>query len=318
MSIQQIIYVFAVAVGGAPFSARAYELTTHALLTNRAYAISALGSQPSLLTQLGLVHLPSPFGRSYYDFTSSLIRKRSVNAFELSKFRDVDRIDEQRINGWLMRGAVRADDGGAAAAWFASEPYITDRDPYGLLNRFCNHFLDPITRNALSTSLFSDPETRIVCPNSENFNAANWAIGANAGGADAFSASPQAVDNFRNHFTIPSAREAMWRALTLTNEAGAPAQRIAGDTEEQTRKAYWASTFRALGNVLHLNQDMGQPQHARNEGHGPGHSGLFERYVDARAAQMPDTIFKFDGEGKLFIEQGGLPSLPLENSYPIP
>ena len=318
MSSRNEKFFFVLAVSCVTLSASAFELTTHAALTNRAYAISTLGSQPSHLTQLGLVNLPSPFERSYYDFTSILISKRAENAYELSKFVPGSEGDRLRINGWLMRGAVREDDGGLAAAIRAGEPYLTDPDPYGLINRFCNHFFDPITRNALSTSLFSDPLTRAGCPNSDNFNAANWAIGANAGGADAFSASPLAVDNFRNHFTIPSAREAMWRALTLTNKVGAPAQRIAGDTEERTRKAYWASTFRALGNVLHLNQDMAQPQHTRNEGHGLGPSSSFERYVDARAAQVPDTIFKFDGEGNIFIEQGGLPPLPLEIAFPIP
>ncbi len=33
------------------------------------------------------------------------------------------------------------------------------------------------------------------------------------------------------------------------------------------RHAYRATTFRALGDVLHLVQDMGQPQHTRNAAH---------------------------------------------------
>ena len=37
-----------------------------------------------------------------------------------------------------------------------------------------------------------------------------------------------------------------------------------------------------------------------------------------RAAQTPDTVFKFDGDGNLFIEHGGLSVQPLENTYPIP
>jgi hypothetical protein len=30
------------------------------------------------------------------------------------------------------------------------------------------------------------------------------------------------------------------------------------------RDAYWATTFRALGSVMHLVQDMGNPQHTRD------------------------------------------------------
>ena len=47
------------------------------------------------------------------------------------------------------------------------------------------------------------------------------------------------------------AREAMWRAVTGYDKA--LANKVAPD--EATRKKYWATTFRALGDILHLNQD---------------------------------------------------------------
>ena len=45
-------------------------------------------------------------------------------------------------------------------------------------------------------------------------------------------------------FSIRDAREAMWRALTGTNGQGV---NVAPDRE--TRDAYWATTFRSLGNT---------------------------------------------------------------------
>ena len=65
---------------------------------------------------------------------------------------------------------------------------------------------------------------------------------------------------------------------------------------ENDRKKYWATTFRALGDVVHLVQDMAQPQHTRNDPHAGsqfdgsgasdpilGHKSVYEAYIDARA-----------------------------------
>ena len=292
--------------------ANSYELTTHAELTKRAYAVSTLGSQ---LKQLGLVDLPEPVDRNYYDFTSLSISKRLANSFEASKMLD-PKNDQYKIVGWLMRGAVREDDGGLTAGLKAGEPVFKDPDPSGLINRFCNHFLDPNTRNPLPQGTLCDSPADFGSPNGQNFSAVNWAFGTNPGSGDAFSANPQRIENFRNHFTIFNARETMWRALTLKNRTGAPAERVSGDTNEQVRKAYWASTFRALGDVLHLNQDMAQPQHTRAEGHGIGHAAVYEKYVDARAKR--DKEFVFDPEGNITRIDGQLPPLPLDNLYPVP
>ena len=57
------------------------------------------------------------------------------------------------------------------------------------------------------------------------------------------------------------------------------------------RKAYWATLFRSLGDVVHLIQDMGQPQHTRNDPHAgklgrgwiAGHTSIYEKYIEARA-----------------------------------
>ena len=103
----------------------------------------------------------------------------------------------------------------------------------------------------------------------------------------------------RNHFSVFDARESMFRALTLKwkDADGSFKDLLQGNdpsTGELWRKAYWATTFRALGDVLHLIQDMAQPQHTRNEAHSgrlcvaggaclAGHTSVYERYIDARA-----------------------------------
>ena len=58
-----------------------------------------------------------------------------------------------------------------------------------------------------------------------------------------------------NHFYDPI----FDRALTGRDGQGNPIAPMAED-----RNKYWATTFRALGDVVHLLQDMAQPQHTRN------------------------------------------------------
>jgi hypothetical protein len=71
--------------------------------------------------------------------------------------------------------------------------------------------------------------------------------------------------NRRNHFTWADAREAMWCALT--RNAGLPTTNAAQNAAD--RRLCWATAISALGHVLHLAQDMAQPQHVRNDGHNP-------------------------------------------------
>ena len=121
----------------------------------------------------------------------------------------------------------------------------------------------------------------------------------------------------------------MFRALTLLtyNGTGYPAIAASADaaTKQQWRQAYWATAFRALGDVLHLNQDMAQPQHTRNEPHSgklcpssqicvPGHTSVYEKYINARA--LLQTSFS---SGHPFNAPLTMPAMPLSiSSYPIP
>ncbi len=87
-----------------------------------------------------------------------------------------------------------------------------------------------------------------------------WALGY----ADAFASPPVANTTRLNHFTIVDAHESMWRAATgVRFSDGGPVTPSGAAATQLDRLAYWATTFRALGDVIHHIQDMAQPQHTR-------------------------------------------------------
>jgi hypothetical protein len=256
-----------------------YDLHTHAKIANRAFQSSNLGSNSVIRDRLGLSTLggtaTEPFRTSVGDVYVDLgtqPRLRFAKAYEASVLADVElSATGLKVEGWLMRGAIREDDGGLLAGLYNSEP-ADDPNPGGDFNRFCMHFFDPTTirptyGRGFSGSCFNE---------TPRFDAAQWALAS----TDPFAAPPVALNPRRNHFTVIDAREAMWRALTLTDGSGAPVSQFG--SRYDTRKAYWATTFRALGDVIHLVQDMAQPQHVRNESHGFVNNA-YEAYIDARA-----------------------------------
>ncbi len=85
--------------------------------------------------------------------------------------------------------------------------------------------------------------------------------------------------------SYPDARRALYRGLT------------AADPSERNRELGHA--FYALGHVIHLIQDLAQPQHTRNDAHLPlgWDQSLHETYVEAIIAQLP-------------LHGGALPRLP--------
>ena len=78
----------------------------------------------------------------------------------------------------------------------------------------------------------------------------------------------------------------MWRALTGERGRGTlPYTAAAYAADAQERLNRWTTTFRSLGDVIHLLQDGAQPQHVRNDTHSPFTSGerqAYERYTSAR------------------------------------
>lgn len=135
-----------------------------------------------------------------------------------------------------MRGAIREDDVlNPANDQPLDDPYNTGSKLAD--NRVLNHFYDPAHDWPLHVGAVLGKK------------APDWAVGAK----DVFSQPHAPEPGRRNHFTVFDAREAMYRALTGRNKDG---QAIAKTQEE--RNKYWATTFRALGDVVHL-------IHTRNE-----------------------------------------------------
>ena len=279
-------------VSGACGSASAYELATHARVTLAAFYQSILAQDVAAFQRLGLeAGGNSVLGDMYFDVFGSTERARIAFPYDSNqdKMPGVQN-DFQipfRVIGWLMRGAVREDDSGAHAEavnrWiFRAEPEPLD-DPYGNFNRWCNHFFDPYNNRQLTVGGVAGA----VCSGDTFASAPIWATGVLGPFANPLSTAENA--SRRNHFTVLDAREAMWRALTGYDRA-LTTKVASGET---ARRGYWATAFRALGDVLHLNQDMGQPQHTRNEDHGLGHAAWYEKYVDGRAKGLSEITYDF-------------------------
>jgi hypothetical protein len=285
--------------------AQSYELATHAQMVEKAFERSVLSSNVagSVISQMGLSQWlaqnpkfplrsgSSPVGgiavsTDFWIETGALsgFQMRFTYDYELTRMPAfLQESDPLKINGWLIRGGVREDDGGIFAAWNAGEPYLRDIPLGGRINRFCNHFFDPIA------SRDSPPRSSAFtgfCPNPGNLaplDSLQWGLGA----LNPFDTSPTEIVNRANHFTVSDARELMWRALTLKTREGAPADPTFIKGEDR-RKVYWASAFRTLGAITHLLQDAAQPQHTRDEGHGPGIFAGYEEYIAARSTRALD------------------------------
>ncbi len=269
----------------------AYELGTHARLTLAGFQQSQLQTDVTLLPRLGIPSLTySVLGTNYIDWRegdeTTHIREAKDYDWNRGKMPGMEGTarDVQipvRVSGWLMSGAVREDDGGLVLGKVADTPRD---DLFGEFDRFCNHFFDPLRNQAFSDP--SSPGQTLWCGSDTHATAPVWASGTISPFYSP-SSGAQIDTNRRNHFTIQDARESMWRAMTGYNKAMTlPVARTGIE-----RKMYWATTFRALGDVVHLIEDMAQPQHTRNEAHGLGHAGAYEKYIDARATG--DATFAF-------------------------
>ncbi|WP_165869179.1 hypothetical protein [Thiogranum longum] len=214
-----------------------------------------------------------------------------------------------------MSGAIREDDTVPLPFPCLIKADNPQDDPYGNnVTRVFNHFYDPVNNRELTVV------------NSLGETAVNWALGSN----DAFATPPPDNSGRRNHFTVRDAREAMFRALTgqrLTD----PKENIGpGNTgsapnnaaeAEAFRKAYWATTFRALGDVMHLIEDMAQPQHTRND----QHSGACFEFIEA-AVTGRESVYEFRVNDRLLgsslqdsaTSSGTQLDGLVYNGYPIP
>ncbi len=291
--IARMVIVLALAVS---FNAPAYDQATHGLLTRQAYAASQFGNVPDdgappLTVRLGLDgYLPFGGVDQYFEFITS--------AFNTSVLeRHSQNYEKRMLDGlhvkltgdpaliWTMFGSIREDDN-------PNEDPPTPQDIQPGLKRPLQHFFDPYFDRGLTAIGLGQIDIDVQ-------RNPDWALGTRY----SFTDPNRTAIPRRNGFSVVDAREAMFRALTLMTRAdGAYADITSGEddaTRQQWRRAYWATAFRALGDVLHLNQDMAQPQHTRNEPHSGkgcllgvclgGHTSVYERYINARALQT-DTF----------------------------
>lgn len=241
-----------------------------------------------MLERLGLDTRAGDLGRTYIDLSRGIATERSAFPADDPNFivRQINRANESgtrkpelpELPAWMMLGAIREDDVPFDPGEMENSP---QDEPYEVFTRVFHHFYDPRWNRPLS-----------VGPKELGRTAPDWAIRGTAG-----------ANLHENAFSIAMAREAMWRGLTLKLAPAVPyadgplpgigfVATSALPTREALRTAYWATTFRALGDAAHLVQDMAQPQHTRNDAHagvgcvpggcGGGHKSYYEAYVEAR------------------------------------
>ncbi len=162
--------------------------------------------------------------------------------------------------GWMVEGAIREDDYQPHLILqnvFGCDP---PQNPPSLIDRPLNHFFD-VQRTGGGLTLAGV------------FSAPDWALGLQGRGPG---------DN-QNHFSLPDARVYQLSSLIETNRV---------DRDRNT-----ALMFRTLGQVIHVLQDMAQPQHTRNDPHPgctnplfqfvAGGKSWYEKYTETRALNQP-------------------------------
>jgi hypothetical protein len=157
------------------------------------------------------------------------------------------------VRDWAIEGAIREDD-------YQRHPLLEalgctpPSNPPSAIDRPLAHFLD-VQRG--SRGLTVGPAAGLP--------AVDWALGRQGRGGDAT----------QNQFSLPDARLYQLRSLT--------------EATREARDRNTALLFRALGQVVHLLQDMAQPQHVRNDAHSgcvdviAGEHSWYEDYVERRA-----------------------------------
>ena len=160
----------------------------------------------------------------------------------------------------MIEGAIREDDFSKSivgSVLGCTKP----QNPPSETDRVFNHFLD-VQRGGRGLTV----GVSLGLPGSD------WALGRQGRGA-----GPG-----QNQFSLPDARDYQYQSLTASSR--------------QVREKYTALLFRALGQVLHVLEDMAQPQHTRNDPHADCSEGMswlvgghswYEDYIEARALNGP-------------------------------
>jgi len=310
-------------------AAVSYEIDTHGAISKYTYdkSVQISGESTSLYHDMGVEqwnqqeNLDMPFGEVYYDVFNADVHERNV-------FKDYGgfiienklKVSPLSLRGWLMRGAIREDDVVADSVNNGPCNIRDDKNPQDDLypnppDRPLNHFYDPINDRGLNQVVIGEKAT-------------DWALGVE----NALGDPPVEDAGRRNHFTLLDAREAQYRALTgrKSSDPADPTYPVVADANKigpggtsvtkADRDAYWATMFRSLGDLLHMIQDMAQPQHTRNDSHLDEcepfkflvNKSIYEEYVNSRA--LGDTYLL---KNKIPVQTEPL-IFDTEPSYPIP
>lgn len=303
--------------------ADAFDTQTHAYITYHAYLNSDLGNGNAavLLQRLGLGRLgsPQPFSSywlglplplsAYFDNTPTgtmpLQYQRPPMTYEWVQMQQLadsgllgtdsstvvgpNSIQTLPISNWLIRGSIREDDL-TPSYYNPVDGPAPDPDPHGDILRSLKHFYDPIHDSPLH--VLTDLGEKSL----------DWALGT----TDAFTSL--APDNGRRqHFGWADARNNYWWALTAERDANNDGVRSAAEREaDSAERLYrWATTFRALGNVVHLLEDAAQPQHTRNDRHdthaSPDDRQGFEPFTNARLIGKAATTSATPTGGQVYV-----------------
>ncbi len=274
----------------SPVSGWTYEVDTHALITANAYEQSQVATDSEIAARLGWARYPkeSPFNlpnglghlrfeRAYLDVSAPYWEGRGqgeafmrfpFDDYELVRFPGDTRTVANRaseVRAWFIRGAIREDD--LPQKYYQLGEPRPDADRFGEVVRVFHHFYDPANDRGLTPTGIgilgwiceSLPDQ---IPSGHCVNATDWAMGTPDETVANDAQSPPDRER-RNHFTWADAREAMWCGLISRTVPSNP-------EEDAVRRRYcWATMALSLGHVLHLLQDLSQPQHTRNDRHNP-------------------------------------------------
>jgi hypothetical protein len=341
-------YIYLFAFGGLFIASpclNAYEYATHMLTTDYAYRDSTLNPQStnSIVPLIGFDRLDKnyPFAFTgvqadvlYFDEQAvtnpavTLPADMPYNYQRAPQKQELNFLDslvlhgyvpgdsgaaiEQQVRAWLMRGDVREDDNDfirpVIGGWTNRDQ--RDDDPYGPILRAVKHFYDPIWNRALEF-----PE----CGDYTCLPSINWSLGRTS---PLSPASDSDDPDRRNHFTWQDARNNYWWALTL-ERIDPVTLTFQGKAMEssQERLERWATTIHDLGHVIHLLQDAAQPQHVRNDGHGPPLvASLYPREGAADAAFEEYTEYRVTRDNAAAnaqnIRAGGNSLLQMDEDVP--
>lgn len=210
---------------------------------------------------------------------AGMLRDSEGNTVPASQNQDPSPVLVQQVafglGGWLMRGAIREDD--------LSYPSKADHDddPRGNIFRVFNHFWDPV-HNLDMSAVSGCPS---LAPGQVCMTAVKWATGLQ----DPLGLAQDEDTGRRQHFSYKDATNNYWWALTRqrSKETGGSSFTKADDSRE--RMFRFATTLRSLGSVVHLLQDMAQPQHSRLDPHSPIQPAIrqiYEPFTEARVLRQ--------------------------------